>query len=74
MWDLEQYVDESIIEACKKSFARVYPEFRPYLLGASQDRTCIIVECEMPDGTFYFRVTENSVSSSYNTAEDADRA
>lgn len=73
MYDLD-YVDETIIEECKKSFKRVYPEFRPYLLGASRDRTCIIVECEMPDGTFYFRVTENSVSSSYNTAEDADRA
>lgn len=73
MYDLD-YVDETIIEECKKSFKRVYPEFRPYLLGASRDRTCIIVECEMPDGTFYFRVTENFVSSSYNTAEDADRA
>lgn len=66
-------VDETIVEACKKSFARVYPEFRPIILGVSQDKTCLIVECEFPDGTFYFRVSENSVSSSYNTAEDADR-
>lgn len=73
MYDLD-YVDETIIEECKKSFKSVYPEFIPYVLGASRDRTCIIVECEMLDGTFYFRVTENSVSSSYNTAEDADRA
>ena len=72
MYDLD-YVDETIIEACKKSFARVYPEFRPIMLGVSRDKTCLIAECEFPDGTFYFRVSQNSVSSSYNTKEDADR-
>lgn len=74
MWDLEQYIDESIVENCKKQFARVYPEFRPYFLGASQDKMSLIAEVDMPDGTFYFRVTEDSVSHSYNSAEDADRA
>ena len=46
----------------------------PIVLGASQDKTCLIIQSDMPDGTFYFRVTENSVSSAYKSKEDADRA
>ena len=73
MWSMD-YIDESVEEACKKQFRSVYPEFRPYFLGVSQDKTSLITEVEFPDGTFYFRVTEDSVSYSYKTAEDADRA
>lgn len=72
MWSLD-YIDETIVDACKKSFRKIYPEFMPIVLGASQDKTCLIIECDMPDGTFYFRVTENSVSAAYKSKEDADR-
>lgn len=68
-----EYIDESIIEASKKSFRRVYPEFTPIPLGASQDRCYVLIQCDFPDGTFYFRVNENSVSSAYKSLEDADR-
>lgn len=73
MWDLNDYVDEYTIEECKKQFLRVYPEFKPHFLGASQDKKSLIAECEFPDGTFYFRVDEHSVSSAYKTMEEADR-
>lgn len=72
MYSLD-YVDESVIDACRKQFLRVYPEFRPHFLGACKNKQALIVECEFPDGTFYFTVTENSISSAYNTKEDADR-
>ncbi len=73
MWNLEQYVDETIVDRCRKLFARVYPEFKPIFLGASQDKTCLITKVNFPDGTFYFRVSENSVSPAYKTKEEADR-
>lgn len=72
MYDLD-YIDEYVMEECKKQFNRIYPEFRGHPIGASQDRTSVIFECEFPDGTFFFRVTEDSVSSAYKSAEDADR-
>ncbi len=68
-----EYLDESIVEECKKSFRHVYPEFTPIVLGASQDRCHVIIQCDFPDGTFYFRVTSNSVSHAYKSMEDADR-
>lgn len=72
MWSLE-YIDEYVIEECKKQFKKVYPEFRPHILGVSQDKTSVIAEVEFPDGTFYFRLTEDSVSAAYRTKDDADR-
>ena len=72
MYDLD-YVDENTIESAKKSFLRIYPEFRPIPMGVSQDRTMIIFRCDFPDGTFYFRVDDRTVSQSYNSLEDADR-
>lgn len=73
MWDLEQYVDEIIVDKCEKSFLRVYPEFKPIFLGASQDKTCLIAKVDFSDGIFYFRVSEDSVSSAYRTKEEADK-
>lgn len=73
MWNLEQYVDETIVDKCRKMFLKVYPEFKPIFLGASQDRTCLIAKVDFPDGVFYFRVFENSVSSAYRTEEEADK-
>ncbi len=73
MWNLEEYVDETIVNKCEKMFLRVYPEFEPIFLGASQDKTCLIAKVNFPDGIFYFRVSDNSVSSAYKTKEDADR-
>jgi len=72
MWDLD-YMDEYVLEECKKSFKKIYPEFISRPLGVSQDKMSVIFECDFPDGTFYFRVTENSVSHSYRIKEDADR-
>ncbi len=68
-----EYLDESYIEQCEKMFRIIYREFKFRVIGASMDRMHVIIECEFPDGTFYFRVDENSVSQSYNTKEDADR-
>lgn len=67
------YVDETLEEMCNAQIKRIYPEFRPHFLGASKDKTSLIAEIEFPDGTFYFRVTENSVSSAYKTVDEADR-
>lgn len=72
MYEIE-YLDESIIDECKKSFRRVYPEFTPIVLGASKDRRSVIIQCDFPDGTYYFRVDERSVSSGYKSLDDADR-
>ena len=73
MWDLEQHIDKDIVAKCRKNFLQVYPEFNPVFLGVSQDKTSLIAEVEMPDGTFYFRVSENMISASYNSKEAADR-
>mgnify|MGYP000641551136 CR=1 FL=1 len=72
MWSLD-YIDEDTIEECKKSFSKVYPEFKPLILGVTRDKQHVVVECEFPDGTFWFRVTENTVSNAYKSKEDADR-
>ena len=72
MYDLD-YVDESVIDACKRSFNRVYPEFHAFPLGVAQNKQELIFECEFPDGVFWFRVNERSVSSAYKSKEDADR-
>lgn len=72
MWSMD-YVDEYTVESCRKQFLRVYPEFRPYFIGCSQDKQALIAEVYFPDGTFYFRVTERSVSAAYKNKEDADR-
>lgn len=68
-----EYIDESIVEECKKSFRRVYPEFTPIVLGASKDRCNVIIQCDFPDGTYYFRVDEKSVSTGYKSLDEADR-
>ena len=73
MYSLD-YVDETLIESCRKQFHRVYPEFQSHFLGASNDKQALIAKCFFPDGVFYFRVTGNSVSSAYETAQDADLA
>lgn len=75
MWkiDLNQYISESILESCRKQCLRVYPEYPAHFLGVSQDKESLIAEITFPDGTFYFRVTENSVSSAYNTLDEADQ-
>lgn len=72
MYSLDN-IDEYVIEECKKQIKRIYPEFRYRLLGASKDKTALIAEIDFPDGIFYFRVDERSISSAYRTVEDADR-
>lgn len=73
MWSLE-YLDDNTIIEYRKRFVRLYPEFRSIVIGASQDRTCAIIECYMPDGKFYFRVDDKSVSQAYNNLDSADNA
>ena len=72
MYNLD-YIDESVVDNAKKQFSRIYPEFFSFPIGIGQDKKAVIMECEFPDGVFYFRVEDNSVSSSYNSKEDADR-
>ena len=54
-----------------KMFNRIYPEFRGIIVAETNDG--VISEAYFPDGIFYFKVTENTVSSSYDTLEDAKR-
>lgn len=58
-----------------KSFRNVYPE-RSVIPGYIEplDDEKGIVEGKFPDGTFFFIVSENSVSSSYDTFERAKTA
>ena len=72
MYDLD-YVDETIVEECKKAFSRIYPEYYPKVLGVCQDKQNVLIQSEFPDGTFYFRVDTRSVSAAYKSLEDADR-
>ena len=74
MHNVSDYADKATIDDCIRSFGMVYPEFRGYPIGVSQDRTCLIFRCDFPDGTFWFRVTGNSVSSAYGSPEAADMA
>ena len=69
----KNYADESFITNCLKQFKRIYPEFRSRVIGISQDKLYCIIECDFPDGTFYFRVDERTISSSYDTKEEADK-
>ena len=66
-----EYLDETIMEEAKKQFDRVYPEFPCEVLGANNNRDAVVVKCNFPDGTFYFKVTNNSVSHAYDTLEKA---
>lgn len=63
-----------------KQFRRIYPEreisafaeaFNPDKKGEASN---FIITADFPDGTFYFTVDSYSVSSSYNTKEDAKRS
>lgn len=72
MYGLE-FIDEIVIEQAKRQFLKVYPEYMPIVIGASQDKDHVIIKCHFPDGTFYFRVHYDSVSTAYRTLEDADR-
>lgn len=69
MYDLD-FVDDEIIAACKKQFLSVYGEY-PDIIAAA-DKTCLIAKCNFPDGEFYFRVDENSVSEAFRTMKEAD--
>ena len=71
MWSLD-FVDEYCLEKCKEQFKRVYPEFPFNVLGVKNDKSALIFECTFPDGTFYFDVTENSVSSGYTSLNAID--
>lgn len=72
MWSIG-YIDEYIAE-CKRYFRSRYLEYRNVVIrGVSQDRTALIAEVEFFNGTFYFRLTSDSVSQAYHSLDDADR-
>lgn len=58
MYNLD-YVDEQRVEEAMKLFRRIYPGLKSHALGVSKDKTSIIIECEFPDGIFYFNVDDN---------------
>lgn len=67
------YLDENIIEEAEAQFKRVYPEFFSHAIGSSNDRKYVIIECEFPDGIFWFKVNENTVSRAYSSKDEAAR-
>ena len=67
------FIDEFVLEHCNQQIKRIYPEFRAFPLGVSKDKKAVIYEIEFPDGTFYFRVDESSVSAAYRDRDAADR-
>lgn len=70
MYDID-FIDDSLIADCKEQFKSIYGMI-PEIIGAAADKTCVIAKCSFPDGDFYFRVTENSVSEAYLSPEEAD--
>ena len=68
-----EYADDDYLENCKQMFAMVYPATAPRFVGIAQDKTSLIAECVSNEGTYYYRVTDDSVSRSFNNLEDADR-
>lgn len=65
------FVDPAVIADCIKQFRHVYGSV-PEIIGAAADKTCVIAKFCFPDGVFYFRVNENSVSEAFNSPEEAD--
>ena len=43
MYDIS-YLDETVVGSCKKNFSRIYPEFKPIVLGVCSDKTSIIIQ------------------------------
>lgn len=73
MWNTD-YVDEYVAEECKRNFRVIYPESQNcIILGVSQDKMTLLAEVEFSDGTFYFRLTPESISQAYRSLDDADR-
>lgn len=69
--NVHDYIDPDEITACRKQFKDVYGVY-PSIIGVSADKTCLIAKCDFPDGVFYFRVSENSVSEAFRTMREAD--
>lgn len=73
MWGISYNLDEYSAE-CKRQFRSLYPECHSCVIrGVSQDRTALIAEAVFFEGTFYFRLTPESISQSYCSLYDADR-
>ncbi len=64
-------INSTFIDDCYRRFHEVYPEFHPKFLGGSKDKSFVVAECTFPDGIYYFRLTDHSVSHAYNTKEQA---
>ncbi|MEE3344714.1 MAG: hypothetical protein VZS44_11510 [Bacilli bacterium] len=61
-------------ENYKIMFRKIYSEQEIKIRNINLFDNCSILEADFPDGTFYFVVTNNSVSSSFNTYSDAKRS
>lgn len=58
-----------------KTFKHVYHENSITVLHTEQiDEKNWLIEADFPDGIFYFTVSENTVSNSYNDADSAIRS
>lgn len=70
---------EDIKDICKQRetrFRHIYPESDVHIIDTmvfpNKDNKAII-QAAFPDGEFFFIVDEHSVSSSYNSLDDAKR-
>ena len=70
MYDLN-YIDENIIEEAEAQFKKIYPEFFSHAIGCSDDKRYVIIQCEFPDGTFWFKVSGNIISRAYSSKDEA---
>ena len=69
--DISNYVDEDLIADSMLMMQKIYPEYHSYLVDITNNRQYLVYACDFPDGTFYFRVNENSVSSAYKDKHNA---
>lgn len=52
-------------------FKKIYPERDITCFASKINDTYWLIEASFPDGEFYFIASKNSLSSSFNTKEDA---
>lgn len=61
-------------DAAIKEFRRIYPEDFISIFYTEEIGEWWIIGADFPDGSFYFVITEDSVSSAYNDYDSAKRS